>query len=822
MTERSQEKEDPSDPGFDPLPIDRRFDFRTPNQASTSSDARIEDDMTVITPKERQIEEPPQGQDPDELSLIDRHLGNYKILSVVGRGGFGTVYRAQDIRLDRFVALKMLRFPMDPDLKAQFVREAKILADMAHHPSIVQIYAWDEYEGNSYFVMEYLDTSAETLLARAGAHLGLRDALRIISDCAAALQCVHERNIFHRDIKPANILIDSRTGRAKLCDFGLARFRTFDISGVCEHIEGTPPYMAPEQITHGQIDARTDLYELGITLYRLLSGHLPYEGRTVGDVIEKIRSEPPCALSEYRPDLTESVRAIVDRAISKRPGDRYHTAAELKRAVDQILLDLDSSGETRVHSHRPNQRRSSWRRRAWALGAIALVFASVFLIDRQVDRPPWPEAVAQAKELVDSGDLDEAQAALQAYVANHPADDRALYVFGFVHLLRGEFEASAAQFGAIEDEGLREEGLSALTFARENENARASLEAALKLVPTKYPALLLASLDVANGNYQQAINRLRTVEETGFNFEWQRRDMRRLLAQAYLAIDDYDAAQAQLSRLSDEDPITDVMRIQIAKQREAETREAISTQIQRIRSYATSVTPDDEWTSRPISARVEPPTAVRAYFDHTRDLARYFSGLLAPHLESNSNRPISIVDRESIGDVLFEQELATMVPNGDSVALGKILGARLMIEPEFGSMLGQEFVRIRLIDTETSEVAQLERIAIPPGFGANDVDEWLEKIAQKISEVVAQQYPLQARISANGSGAQINIGSNCGVSVGRQFDVFPTPQSANPLDGVFAEVVDPVGTDSAPVRLNGASIQSLPTTGWFAREIVTQ
>ncbi len=250
-------------------------------------------------------------------------IPGYEIVSFLGKGAMGTVYKARQLGIDRLVALKLIH----PDVTSQrdfvprFLREARTVG-MLRHENIVIAHELGQTGDVCYLAMELLDgENCQAVLGREG-RLGERLALRIVLQVARALQHAHERGVVHRDVKPANIMI-TKAGVAKLCDFGLARAvesgNTLTKTGVCM---GTPLYMAPEQ--GGEIvDIRGDIYSLGATLYHMLIGRPPFDGPSMMAILMKHVMQPVPPPRRERPELSEAVDQIVLRALAKRPEERY-------------------------------------------------------------------------------------------------------------------------------------------------------------------------------------------------------------------------------------------------------------------------------------------------------------------------------------------------------------------------------------------------------------------------------------------------------------------------------------------------------------------
>jgi serine/threonine protein kinase len=260
--------------------------------------------------------------------LIGQNFERYKILERLGEGGMATVYKAYDARLDREVAIKVIRrdaFPPDQMdmLMKRFERESKSLAKLSH-PNIVGVLDYGEFDGSPYLVMEYL--SGGTLRERLGKPFPWREAVQMILPIANALEYVHDRSIINRDIKPSNILMTDK-GQPMLTDFGLVKLFG-DEAKEGTHLTssgtglGTPDYMAPEQWT-GETTTQSDLYSLGVVLYEMITGHRPYTADTPAGVLLKQATEPLPLPTRYITDLPHDVESVVLKALAKDPKNRY-------------------------------------------------------------------------------------------------------------------------------------------------------------------------------------------------------------------------------------------------------------------------------------------------------------------------------------------------------------------------------------------------------------------------------------------------------------------------------------------------------------------
>jgi hypothetical protein len=281
---------------------------------------------------------------------MQKTLGRYRIVGELGRGAMGAVYRAVDPLIERDVAIKTLLPTLPEEIMAEvrerFLREARS-AGRLNHPNIVTIYDVGEHEGVAYIAMELLEGRSLQQILRGGERLPFGTIADLVAQVADALDHAQRFSIVHRDVKPANIMIDPR-GRAKLTDFGVAHVPSSSMTQTGASL-GSPRYMSPEQVLGLAADPRADLFSLGVVLYEMLCGRNPFQraNDTVFSLMHRIAGEPQLPLEDPQREIPPGFAAIVDRALAKKPEQRYQRAAEMASEL-RNYRGLGSAGETRT------------------------------------------------------------------------------------------------------------------------------------------------------------------------------------------------------------------------------------------------------------------------------------------------------------------------------------------------------------------------------------------------------------------------------------------------------------------------------------------
>lgn len=396
------------------------------------------------------------------------YIGSYRIIEPIGQGGMATVYKAYHPLLNRHVAIKMMHQALleDTDFLARFRREAQIIANL-EHPNIVPVYDYSEHQGQPYLVMKYIEglTLKQEI---ASSDLSFEQIISILAAVADGLTYAHQRGVLHRDVKPSNIILDADQ-RPYLTDFGLARLAQSGQSTLSQDmLIGTPHYISPEQARgNSELGPGTDIYALGVILYEVAVGRVPFSGNTPYAIVHDHIYTPLPLPTEVNPDVPPPVEAILLRALAKEPADRYPSAVELlaafHNAIQQTGFKTGKSAQPGSHTSAPrltkppvrtiaipadaNARRpkaaparaqpSTRKKRPWLplVGAAVVfiliaVFALVVKTRRPADDTPLPTLAAPGAAALEYYDvpelsLEDARAAVQA-TPNDPSSYLAL------------------------------------------------------------------------------------------------------------------------------------------------------------------------------------------------------------------------------------------------------------------------------------------------------------------------------------------------------------------------------------------------------------
>jgi len=314
---------------------------------------------------------------------------NYKIKKTIGSGGMSTVYLAQDTRLDRDVAVKVLR--IDPKLGLgekgrkeiilRFRQEAKAAARL-NHPNIVSIYHVGQQGEQYYIIMEYLDGSSLGYLMKSADRFAAGTVVRWMDQVCGGLHFAHEHGVIHRDIKPDNLIV-LKNGTVKITDFGIARLETSELVRTKDQtFMGTIYYCSPEQLREFKnIDRRTDIFSLGVVFYQLLTGKLPFQGESIADTIDTIITKDPVPPRRISSEIPGGLEHIVLKCLAKNPADRFQTAGELRAAISQSTAPEEVPGRPKKETDKVRDRRAPmtvFLRLSVTVGLILMIAAFLF------------------------------------------------------------------------------------------------------------------------------------------------------------------------------------------------------------------------------------------------------------------------------------------------------------------------------------------------------------------------------------------------------------------------------------------------------------
>ena len=276
-------------------------------------------------------------------------FGRYQIQAELGRGGMAIVYHAFDPRFDRNVALKILprEFLFDQNFRARFEREARAIASL-EHSAIAPVYDFGEEDGQPFFIMRFMPGGSLSDLIRQR-QLSLDEIQAILARIASALDFAHQKSVIHRDVKPANILFDE-AGDPYLADFGIVKLTEASAQLTSKGMVGTPSYMAPEMMNANSTSPLIDVYALGVTLFQMLTGKLPYKADTPIGTLMAHMNKPVPAIRHLRPDLPDAMQAVIEQAMAKNPAERFQSAGAvttgLAVAISSAPLDMPETIET--------------------------------------------------------------------------------------------------------------------------------------------------------------------------------------------------------------------------------------------------------------------------------------------------------------------------------------------------------------------------------------------------------------------------------------------------------------------------------------------
>jgi serine/threonine-protein kinase len=320
--------------------------------------------------------------------LLNTYVGDFRLVDFLGAGGMGEVYRAVNTRTGLVAAVKVLTEAADPGLIERFFNEARIQASI-QHPNIARFYEFHQLNSHPCIVMEYIHGQTLAERIKALGRLPMSETIYIFQCAVEAVGYIHKLGIVHRDIKANNIKLSS-TGQVKLLDFGIAKAESTAKMTRTGGVVGTLQYLSPEQLKGGQADARSDLWALGIMLYEMTTGQVPFEADTIGTLYEKIMKGAYTPAAVLNPLVPREIESIVAKCLKKKPGDRYQTAEDLLQDVGRLAATVvaPSSGSHAPQSDLLTKAKEHWRLLASATGVLVLVIALVVFLARPGPAPP--------------------------------------------------------------------------------------------------------------------------------------------------------------------------------------------------------------------------------------------------------------------------------------------------------------------------------------------------------------------------------------------------------------------------------------------------
>ena len=353
--------------------------------------------------------------------MIGQTVSHYKILSKLGEGGMGVVYKAEDLKLHRFVALKFLHpdLTRDDEAKARFIHEAEAAATL-NHPHICTIYEIDEHDGQSFIAMEFIEGEGLKDRIQKGP-LPIDDLLSLTIQIGEGLHEAHEKGIVHRDIKPGNIMLTSR-GQAKILDFGLARLGTHTKITKTDTTLGTAAYMSPEQASGKDVDRRSDIWSLGVVLYEMIVGERPFQGQYEPAVVYSILHDEPEPVTARRSQVPMELERIVGKALAKNSSERYPH-------VEDMLVDLRAlRSATQTHAIPQKAKTNGGRNKlviaGVAVGVVAVIALAIAIIPRLFNPapPPQQQRAADTRKMIVVLPFENLGAPEDEYFANGTTD----------------------------------------------------------------------------------------------------------------------------------------------------------------------------------------------------------------------------------------------------------------------------------------------------------------------------------------------------------------------------------------------------------------
>ena len=389
---------------------------------------------------------------PDTIRTAHpEQIGRYRVESVLGRGAMGVIFKAHDPVIDRKVAIKLVRADLldgedRTDYITRFQQEAQA-AGRCSHPNIVGIYDFALHEGNPYLAMEYIDGVTLNQVAARTSGFSVPEVVDLTAQMLDGLGAAHALGVVHRDIKPANIMLTDR-GRVKVTDFGISRLDTSHITGAGA-VVGTPSYMSPEQCRGETVDARSDIFSVGVVLYELLCGSKPFTGRSSHEVWNKLLNEEPPDSATLRPDAPAALHAAIRRSLAKSPAARFATAADMAAALAEIAGRAAGALASPVDLDRTVTAARKGGDAAEPEGAMLLDSTTLGTIERRLARHVGPIAHFLLKSAVRKADTVETLCRNLAETIDNPEGRKSFNEEMLVQLSGSMLRTGATRAGTV-------------------------------------------------------------------------------------------------------------------------------------------------------------------------------------------------------------------------------------------------------------------------------------------------------------------------------------------------------------------------------------